>query len=92
MPGIGDRFVTGMGGRHVKVGRPVGSGLNARRRASGRRGIEIIGGALPRLTERGIIEPEGFSLIRHLHAVVAKDESLDMLWRAFFGGEPQRRK
>jgi glycerol-3-phosphate dehydrogenase (NAD(P)+) len=54
--------------------------------------IEVIGGALPKLTERGIIEPEGFPLIRHLHAVVAKDESLDMPWSAFFGGEPQRRK
>jgi glycerol-3-phosphate dehydrogenase (NAD(P)+) len=36
--------------------------------------IEVIGGALPKLTERGIIEPEDFPLIRHLRAVVAKDE------------------
>jgi glycerol-3-phosphate dehydrogenase (NAD(P)+) len=54
--------------------------------------IEVIGGALHKLTERGIIEPEGFPLIRNLHAVVAEDESLDMPWSAFFGSEPQRRK
>ena len=35
---------------------------------------EVIGGALPpKLTERGLIEPEGFPLMRHLRAVVAND-------------------
>ena len=27
--------------------------------------------------------------MRHLHAVVAKDEPLNMPWETFFGGEPQ---
>ena len=35
--------------------------------------IGVIGGALPKLTERGIIEPEDFPLMRHLRAVVAND-------------------
>ena len=35
---------------------------------------EIIGGASPKLTERGIVELEDFPLMRRLHAVVAQDE------------------
>jgi glycerol-3-phosphate dehydrogenase (NAD(P)+) len=95
LPGVGDMFVTSMGGRNVKVGRLVGSGLRfseARERMpgvtlEGAAAIEVIGGALPRLTERGIIKPEDFPLMRHLHSVVALDEPLDMPWDAFFGGE-----
>jgi hypothetical protein len=34
---------------------------------------EIIGGASPKLTERGIVELEDFPLMRRLHAV-AQDE------------------
>ena len=51
--------------------------------------IEIIGGAVARLTERGIVAPEDFPLMRHLHAVIAEDEPLDMPWSTFFGGEPR---
>jgi glycerol-3-phosphate dehydrogenase len=32
--------------------------------------IRVVGGALPKLTERGIIGPEELPLLRHLHAVV----------------------
>jgi len=89
-------FVTSMGGRNVKVGRLVGSGLRfseARGRMpgvtlEGAAAIEVIGGALPRLTERGVIRAEDFPLMRHLHSVVALDEPLDMPWSMFFGGEP----
>ena len=49
--------------------------------------IVVIGGALPRLTERGIIKPEDFPLLRHLHAVIARDELLNMPWKTFFGAQ-----
>jgi glycerol-3-phosphate dehydrogenase (NAD(P)+) len=99
LAGVGDMFVTSMGGRNVKVGRLVGSGLRfseARERMlgvtlEGAAAIEVIGGALPKLTERGIIEPEEFPLMRHLHAVVGLDEPLDMPWNTFFGGERENR-
>jgi glycerol-3-phosphate dehydrogenase (NAD(P)+) len=47
--------------------------------------IEVIGGALPKLTERGFVDPENFPLMRHLHSVVGMDEPLDMPWETFFG-------
>ncbi len=96
LAGIGDMFVTSMGGRNVKAGRLVGSGLRfskARERMpgvtlEGAAAIEVIGGALPTLTERGVVGPEDFPLMRHLHAVVGMNEPLDMPWSSFFGGEP----
>jgi glycerol-3-phosphate dehydrogenase (NAD(P)+) len=100
LAGVGDMFVTSMGGRNVKVGRLVGSGLRfseARGRMpgvtlEGAAAIESIGGTLPKLTERGIIEPEEFPLMRHLHSVVGLDEPLDMPWHTFFGGEPEYKR
>jgi glycerol-3-phosphate dehydrogenase (NAD(P)+) len=95
LAGVGDMFVTSMGGRNVKAGRLVGSGLRfseAREQMpgvtlEGAAAIEVIGAALPKLTERGIVEGGDFPLMRHLHSVVALDEPLDMPWSAFFGGE-----
>jgi glycerol-3-phosphate dehydrogenase (NAD(P)+) len=95
LAGDGDMFVTSMGGRNVKVGRLVGSGLRfseTRGRMpgvtlEGAAAIEVIGGALPKLTERGFIGPEDFPLMRHLHFVVGLDEPLDMPWHTFFGGD-----
>ena len=100
LAGVGDMFVTSMGGRNVKVGRLVGSGLRfseARGRMpgvtlEGAAAIEVIGGALPRLTERGIVGEGDFPLMRHLHSVVALDEALDMPWSTFFGGEDRAGK
>lgn len=96
LPGIGDMFVTSMGERNVKVGRLVGSGLRFSEpnvqmpgvTLEGTAAIEVIGGALPRLTERGIVDPEGLPLMRHLYEVVARDEPLDMPWETLFEGEP----
>ncbi len=100
LAGVGDMFVTSMGGRNVKVGRLVGSGLRfseAREKMpgvtlEGAAAIEVIGGALPKLTERGIVEEGDFPLMRHLHSVVALDEPLDMPWSTFFGGEDRAGK
>ncbi|MDP9439221.1 MAG: glycerol-3-phosphate dehydrogenase, partial [Actinomycetota bacterium] len=98
LPGVGDMFVTTMGGRNVKAGRFVGAGvLFSEVREEKMKGvtlegiaaIEVIGGALPKLTERGIVGPDDFPLMRHLYAVVANDEPLNMPWHTFFGGEPR---
>ena len=96
LPGVGDMFVTSMGGRNVKAGRLAGAGIpfsevqNERMKGvtlEGVAAIRVIGGALEKLMERGEVEEQDFPLMRHLYAVVAKDEPLSMPWDAFFGGE-----
>jgi glycerol-3-phosphate dehydrogenase (NAD(P)+) len=98
LAGVGDMYVTSAGGRNVRVGRLIGSGMRfSEARASmpgitleGAAAIAVIGGAMAKLTGRGVMAPEDFPLMRHLHAVIAEDEPLDMPWSAFFGGEPQQ--
>ena len=96
LPGVGDMLVTTMGGRNVKAGRFVASGVpfsevqNERMKGvtlEGVAAIRVIGGALERLTERRVVAAGDFPLMRHLHAVVARDEPVEMPWSAFFGGE-----
>lgn len=95
LAGVGDMFVTATGGRNLRVGRLVGGGLHfsdARARMGsitleGAAAIRAIGGALPKLTDRGIIGPEDFPLMRHLHAVVGQDRPPRIPWSAFFGSE-----
>ena len=95
LPGIGDCFVTSMGGRNVKVGTLVGEGLTftqARDRMpgvtlEGAAAIKVIGDAFERLTERGVLQPEQFPLLRHLHDVVAKDRAVNVPWKTFFGAD-----
>jgi glycerol-3-phosphate dehydrogenase (NAD(P)+) len=48
--------------------------------------IGVVGGALPRLAERGLVGAGEFPLMRHLHEVVADDEPLNMPWETFFEG------
>jgi len=95
LAGVGDMFVTSMGGRNVKAGRFVGTGMPfSEVRGGPMKGVTlegvaaigVVGGALPRLEERGIVGPGDFPLMRHLHEVVANDEPLNMPWETFFGG------
>ncbi len=93
LPGIGDCFVTSMGGRNVKCGRLVGTGLTfteARDQMpgvtlEGAAAIKVIGGAVLRLTERGVVDETRFPLLRHLYEVVGLDRPVNMPWDRFFG-------
>lgn len=95
LPGIGDCFVTSMGGRNVKCGRLVGAGLTfSEARAQmpgvtleGAAAIKVIGQAMVRLTERGVVPPERFPLLRHLYEVVGLDQSVNVPWDSFFGAD-----
>ncbi|MDO4258541.1 MAG: glycerol-3-phosphate dehydrogenase [Actinomycetaceae bacterium] len=91
--GVGDMFVTSMGGRNVMAGRYVGSGvpfsdvrdsLMKGVTLEGVNAIRVIGGALEPLTERGIIKPTDFPLCRYLYDVIEHDAPLDMPWDRFF--------
>jgi glycerol-3-phosphate dehydrogenase (NAD(P)+) len=85
-----------MGGRNVKAGGFVGQGIPFSQvrdvhmkgvTLEGVAAISVIGGALEKLTARGVIAPDSFPLTRFLYGVVERDQPLDIPWPAFFGGE-----
>jgi len=96
LPAVGDMYVTSTGGRNVRVGKLLGAGLKfndawaqlGHITLEGAACIRVVGEALPKLTERGVIGPHDFPLHRHLHEVVGLEQPLDMPWSRFFGGEP----
>ena len=99
LPGIGDMYVTSTGGRNVRVGGLLGAGLGFTEAAArmdnptleGAAAIKVFGGALVKLTERGVVAGDDFPLMRHLYEVVGLERPLNMPWRHFFGGEPAQR-
>lgn len=95
LPGVGDMYVTSTGGRNVRLGKLLGTGLRFEQ-ASARLGnptlegaaaVREIGQALPKLAARGLVGPDDFPLLRHLYGVIALDRPVDMPWSSFFGGE-----
>ena len=96
LPAVGDCYVTSAGGRNVRVGKLLGAGLRFTEAwerlghitLEGAAAIRVIGEAMPKLTERGVISEADFPLLRHLYEVVALEQPLDIPWRRFFGGEP----
>jgi glycerol-3-phosphate dehydrogenase (NAD(P)+) len=45
----------------------------------------VIGGALSKLTDRGLIGPDELPLLRSLYAVIAEERPLAIPWSSFFG-------
>jgi glycerol-3-phosphate dehydrogenase (NAD(P)+) len=96
LAGVGDMYVTSAGGRNVRAGRLIGAGMTfseAHARlghitVEGAAAIKVIGGALPKLTGRGVVEPTAFPLLRALYEVIGRDQPLHIPWRSLFGGEP----
>jgi len=100
LPGVGDMYVTSAGGRNIRLGRHMGAGLTFSQAVEavtppgetmtfeGAAAIRVIGGALAKLTERGLLEPEDLPLLRHLYELIALERPLAIPWSAFFGGEP----
>ena len=96
LPSVGDCYVTSAGGRNVRVGRLLGAGFGFQEAwerlghitLEGAAAIQVIGAALVKLTERGVVGPDNFPLMRHLYDVVGLEKPLDMPWSRFFGGEP----
>lgn len=91
--GVGDMFVTSMGGRNVKAGTFVGQGVPFSEVRSvhmkgvtleGVAAISVVGKALRALTKRGVIKEEDFPLCRFLYSVVEEDHPLEMPWDEFF--------
>jgi len=93
--GVGDMFVTSMGGRNVRAGRYVGAGIPFSRvrdelmegvTLEGVAAIRVVGAALGPLTRRGVIGADEFPLCRYLFEVIEHDAPLRMPWETFFGG------
>ena len=94
--GVGDMFVTTMGGRNVRAGTYVGAGVpfseirNVKMKGitlEGVAAIGVVGEAIGKMTERGAIAETDFPLVRALYEIVAHDAPLDLPWEKFFGGE-----
>ena len=99
LPGVGDLYVTATGGRNVRVGHLLGTGLGFTDAAArlcnptleGASAIKVFGAALGELTARGVVGEDHFPLMRQLYELIALERPLDMPWSRFFGGEPTRR-
>lgn len=95
LAGVGDMYVTSMGGRNVKAGRFSGAGIPfsevrdkhmAGVTLEGVACIRVVGAALQKLTARGVLTEDDFPLVRHMYDVTCNDVPLDMPWDKFFGG------
>ena len=94
--GVGDMYVTCLGGRNVRAGTFVGRGIPFSQvrdvhmkgiTLEGVAAISVIGAALEKLTARGVVAAEDFPLSRFLFDVVSRDAPLQVPWSSFFGGE-----
>ncbi|MSS44646.1 glycerol-3-phosphate dehydrogenase [Cutibacterium sp. WCA-380-WT-3A] len=94
--GVGDMFVTTMGGRNVRAGTYVGAGVpfsqirNVTMKGitlEGVAAIDVVGEAIEKLTQRGVVAKDDYPLVRALYDIVAHDAPLDLPWKKFFGGE-----
>jgi glycerol-3-phosphate dehydrogenase (NAD(P)+) len=100
LPGVGDMYVTSTGGRNVKAGRLVGSGLTfgeAHERLEhvtmeGAAAIKVIGGALAKMTARGVVDADAFPLRRHLYEVIVEEKPLALPWDKGFEGSAALRR
>ena len=96
LAGVGDMYVTSAGGRNIRVGRLIGAGMTFSEAdeklghitLEGAAAIRVIGGALPALTERGLLEPSDLPLLRALYEAIGRDQPLEIPWSALFGGTP----
>lgn len=92
LAGAGDLYVTIFGGRTVRMGRLLGTGLpfsEAQRIMAGEtlESVEIItrvGRALPKLEARGLIWKGEFPLMQHLYQIIQEGERVRIPWEAFF--------
>jgi glycerol-3-phosphate dehydrogenase (NAD(P)+) len=94
LPGVGDMYVTCMGGRTVRLGKLIGEGnsyAQARMIMAGEtlESVEIIrvmGDALPVMESKGLITSSDFPLMRFLIETIVNSKTLEIPFAKFFGG------
>jgi glycerol-3-phosphate dehydrogenase (NAD(P)+) len=92
LPGVGDQYVTCMGGRTVRLGRLLGRGLTYNQARAEMAGetlesafvIAQISKALPGLEARGLLGPDELPLTRCLCRVITQDVPLDVDYDSLF--------
>jgi glycerol-3-phosphate dehydrogenase (NAD(P)+) len=93
LPVAGDLYVTSVGGRTVRLGTLLGQGYayaQARQMMSGEtlESAEIVRAmsvALPKIFERGMLQPDEVPLMRALIDIVVHSKLVDLPFDAFFG-------
>jgi glycerol-3-phosphate dehydrogenase (NAD(P)+) len=94
LPGAADFFVTVQGGRSMRLGRLIGTGLTFAQAQGVLAGltleaamiVQVMGEALPKLTARGILAPDELPLLRALVDIVVHDRAANLPLDAFFRG------
>lgn len=92
LPGAGDLYVTCQGGRNVRLGRLLGLGhscaeaqqIVAGKTLEGAEIVRVMGSALAKLEERGLVLPAEFPLMRALIQIIANGEPVDLCLRELF--------
>jgi glycerol-3-phosphate dehydrogenase (NAD(P)+) len=92
LPGVGDQYVTCMGGRTVRLGRLLGRGLTYEQARNEMAGetlesafvVAQIAKALPGLEARGLLQPDELPLIRCLGRVITGNAPLELNFDQLF--------
>jgi glycerol-3-phosphate dehydrogenase (NAD(P)+) len=81
LPGVGDNYVTAMGGRTVRLGRLLGNGMRYSQAKDALEGVTLEGAyvlqqlnkAIPRWEEKGLLASHELPLLRWLCGIVTED-------------------
>lgn len=92
LAGAGDLIVTTSGGRSSRLGRLLGLGLTYRQAREQMAGdtlesadtVAVVGDAIPRLVERGVIASGMLPLMEHLHEIIVMGRPASMPFERFF--------
>jgi glycerol-3-phosphate dehydrogenase (NAD(P)+) len=92
LPGAGDLYVTVFGGRTVRLGKMLGSGMSFREARQILAGVTLesveiatrVVRALPKLAARGLVNLSDFPLLLHLDEILNHDQPVAIPWDRFF--------
>ncbi len=95
LPGVGDEYVTAVGGRTIRLGRLLGKGLTYSQAVAEMAGetlegayvVRQLAAALPVWEAHGRIGPDELPLLRMLCRVITEGAVVDIPFARFFGGQ-----
>jgi glycerol-3-phosphate dehydrogenase (NAD(P)+) len=96
LPGAGDLYVTTQGGRNSRMGRLLGMGMSysdaveemPNETVEGIDAVVSIMPALEQMIARGDVAPDALPLLRALHQIVTRNQSVDFDFNHFFSQLP----